>query len=135
MLKLTSKTGRANAKPEVVYNYISDFRNFSHLMPADKLQDVEITENTMKFNLSGLGVVGLKIADRHPYQQIVIDSIEGTAADFTFGINISEGDVNSSIVNVNLNANLNMFIEMMAKSPLQQFLDMMMDKLETIKFE
>ncbi len=89
----------------------------------------------MKFNLSGLGVVGLKIADRHPYQQIVIDSIEGTAADFTFGINISEGDVNSSIVNVNLNANLNMFIEMMAKSPLQQFLDMMMDKLETIKFE
>lgn len=135
MLKLTSKFGTAKARKEVVYNYISDFRNFSGLLPAEQLQDMVITENTLQFNLAGLGNIGLKIGEQHPFDQLVINAIEGTAADFTFWINIAESTENTSQVHIVLQANLNMFIEMMAKGPLQKFLDLMADKLETIPFE
>lgn len=135
MLNLTSKTGTAQARQEIVFRYISDFRNFANLLPSEKLQDTEITENSIRFRLSGLGEVGLTVAEQHPYHQLVIKAIEGTAADFTFWINIEEMPSDTSKVNVLLHANLNMFIEMMAKSPLQQFLDLMIDKVEEIKFE
>ncbi|HLO60587.1 MAG TPA: hypothetical protein VK179_17690 [Bacteroidales bacterium] len=135
MLKLTSKTGKANAKQEVVFNYISDFRNFANLLPADRLENTEITKDSIRFTLPGMGDIGLKIAEEHPFDQLVINAIEGTAADFTFWINILPMVENASQVNVILNANLNMFMEMMAKGPLQQFLDLMIDKVEHIKFE
>jgi len=135
MLKLTSKSGIARGKQEVVYNYVSDFRNFANLLPADKLEDIEIKERSMLFTLAGLGKVGLKIAAQHPFSQLVVDAIEGTAADFTFRINIAEDKPHTSVVNIELEANLNMFIEMMAKGPLQKFLDLMIDKMEDLKFE
>jgi len=134
MLKLTSKTGTAKANQETVFNYLTDFRNFAHLLPSEKLDDIEITEETVKFTLPGLGLVGLKIAGKEPYKQLIIDAIEGTAADFTFWVHIDELAPGKSNVYLDLHANLNMFIEMMAKSPLQQFLDLMIDKMETITF-
>ena len=135
MLELTSKTGTAKAKQEAVFNFVSDFRNFSRLLPEERLNDMEITGDTMKFSIAGLGEIGLKIGERHPYSQLIINAIEGTSADFTFWINIAESVGNTSQVQIVLQARLNMFIEMMAKGPLQQFLDLMADKLETIQFD
>jgi carbon monoxide dehydrogenase subunit G len=69
-----------------------------------------------------------------PYSQLVINAIEGSPADFTFRIHIAEASPSTSNVDIHLDANLNMFLEMMAKGPLQHLLDMMIDKLETIQF-
>jgi len=38
-------------------------------------------------------------------------------------------------VNLTLQANLNMFLEMVAKGPLQQFVDLIVDKLSQLKFD
>lgn len=135
MLKLTSKTGTAKANQEKVFNYLTDFRNFTHLMPADKIDDIEVTEDTVKFTLPGLGLVGLKIAAKEPYNKLVIDAIKGTAADFIMRIQLNPATPDTSTISLELDANLNMFVEMMAKNPLQQFLNLMIDKVETIDFE
>lgn len=135
MLKLTSKTGTAKASQEKVFNYLTDFRNFTYLMPADKIDDIEVTEDTVKFTLPGLGLVGLKIASKEPYSKLIIDAIKGTAADFIFRIQLDTATPDTSTIFVELDANLNMFVEMMARNPLQQFLNLMIDKVETIDFE
>jgi carbon monoxide dehydrogenase subunit G len=134
MLKLNSKQGTVSGKPEAVYTYLADFRNFAHLLPAERLNDVEIAEHTLKFSIDGLGHVGLKMAGMVPYSQLVINAIEGSPADFTFRIHIAEASPSTSNVDIHLDANLNMFLEMMAKGPLQHLLDMMIDKLETVQF-
>jgi orotate phosphoribosyltransferase len=131
----TWKTGVAKANQETVFNYIADFRNFSQLIPPDRIDDIEVTENTVKFSLPGLGLVGLKLAGKEPSKKLIIDAIEGTAADFTFRVHIEPHTSDTSKVNLELDANLNMFIEMMAKNPLQQFLNIMIDKMETIEFK
>jgi carbon monoxide dehydrogenase subunit G len=134
MLKLHSKTGTVTRKQESVYNYISNFKNFAHLLPAERLHDIEISENTLQFSIDGLGHVGLKISEQHPFRQLVVNAMAGSPADFTFVINIADAGGNSSHVGIDLDANLNMFIEMMAKAPLQQFLDLMIDKLQVVDF-
>jgi carbon monoxide dehydrogenase subunit G len=98
------------------------------------LHDIVLTDDTVRFGIDGLGAVGLKIAEKHRYDQLIIKAMEGTAADFTFWINITEASGNTSRVNIDLQANLNLFLEMMAKEPLQQFVDLMVDKLETVDF-
>jgi carbon monoxide dehydrogenase subunit G len=134
MLTLNSKKGKANGSQKVVYDFLTDFRNFSNLMPSDMMQQVVITDDTVRFSITGLGNVGLKISERQPNEQLVIKATEDSAADFTFHVGIAVLTENTSQVDIALDANLNMFLEMMARSPLQQFLDLMADKIETIDF-
>ena len=135
MLKLSSKTGIAKAKQETVFNYMTDFRNFIHLIPANKIDEIEVTEDSIKFSLPGLGLVGLKIAGKEPYNRLIIDALEGTAADFNLRVQIDPETTDTSRVSLELDANLNLFIEMMARNPLQQFLDLIIDKVETIEYK
>lgn len=135
MLKLDSKTGIAKGSPEEVYNYISDFRNFAHLLPTDRLRDLEISEEMLRFGIDGLGTVGLMIAEKHPFNQLVIQATKESSADFVFWIYIAEAPESKSLVSVTLQANLNMFLEMMAKGPLQQFIDLIVDKIALLEFK
>jgi len=135
MLTVESKKGIAKGSPEKVFNFLSDFRNFSSLLPPDRMKDLEISQERVTFNLQGLGMVGLEIRDKKPNSELTITATEDSSADFTFTVSIREADKDLSEVMLNLKANLNMFLEMMAKSPLKQFVDMMVDKLATVEFE
>ena len=134
MLQLASKTALISEKQENVYNYLADFRNFAHLLPAERLKDVEITGDTLKFVIDGIGKIGLRISEYHPFELLVIQALEGTAADFTLWIHIAVASPESSRVHIDLKASLNLFLEMVARGPLQQFLDMIVDKLGEIEF-
>jgi hypothetical protein len=134
MLAIESKTGIAKGSLETVYNYISDFRNFSGLLPQDRLNNLQITQEKILFDIQGLGTVGLEIQEKEPYSMLTVGASEDSSADFTFIINLHESGKDLSEVKLRLNANLNMFLEMMARSPLQQFVDLMVDKLSQVDF-
>jgi carbon monoxide dehydrogenase subunit G len=135
MIKLESKTRTVNGSREEVYKYITDFRNFSDLLPADKLRNLEVSSDSLSFGIDGLGNIGLVIAEKTPYEHIHITATEKSTADFNFNINLTEAPGNQSEVKINLQANLNMFLEMMAKGPLQQFVDLIIDKLALTDFK
>jgi hypothetical protein len=135
MIQLTSKAGIAQGKQKTVYKYIADFRNFAHLLPTEQLKNTRVTEESVEFVLDGFGHVGLAIAEKRPFHQLIVKAMEGTAGDFTFWINIEEASGNTSRTTIIFEANLNMFIEMMARAPLQRFLDLMIDKLSELDFQ
>jgi carbon monoxide dehydrogenase subunit G len=135
MLQLNSRKAVVNGSQEAVYNYISDFHNFQHLLPADQMKNIEIGKNTLSFSISNLGDVGFKITDQKPFDQLIITGEGGSATDFTIWINISAISEHQSEIDLSLQAKLNMFLEMMAKNPLQQFLDLLADKFQDIRFE
>jgi carbon monoxide dehydrogenase subunit G len=134
MLNLDSKTGIAGGSQEKVFNYITDFRNFAHLLPEERLTDVKISKEEIEFNLAGLGKVGLRIHALTPYTKVIIKSTEESATGFTFVIYLDQAGEQQTGVKMQLEANLNMFLEMMARGPLQQFLDLMVDKLVAVDF-
>ena len=135
MLKIESKTGTAKGSQEAVYHYIADFRNFGHMLPADRLRDLEVSDDTIRFGVDGLGTVGLKISEKKPCSQLTVSATDDSSADFTFWFHIASLSRQEAEVKLVLQANLNMFLEMMAKGPLQQFVDLMIDKLAQVEFE
>jgi len=135
MIKLYSKTGTANAKQEVVFNFLNDFKNFADLLPTDRLQNIKITGDTLEFSIGGMGNVGLRMSERHHFTQLVIKAMDGSMADFIIWINLGALTEHTTQVNLTLQANLNMFLELMAKEPLQQFINVIVDKLSALKFQ
>ncbi len=134
MLVIESKTGIANGSQETVFNYVSDFRNFSGLLPQDRLNNLQLTREKVIFDIQGLGTVGLEIQEKQPFTMLTIGASRDSSADFTFIINIQETEKNLSEVQLNLTAKLSIFLEMMARTPLQQFVDMMVEKLSQVDF-
>jgi hypothetical protein len=135
MLAIESKTGIAKGSQETVYNYVSDFRNFSGLLPQDRLNNLQITQENILFDIQGLGTIGLEIKEKQPWSMLTVGATKDSSADFTFIININESDKDLSEVKLKLKANLNMFLEMMARNPLQQFVDLMVEKLSLVNFD
>jgi hypothetical protein len=134
MLAIESKTGIARGSQETVFNYLSDFTNFSGLLPQDRLNNLEITPERIIFDIQGLGTVGLEIQEKQPFSMLTVGATKDSSADFTFIVNINKEEENLSQVQLNLNAKLNMFLEMMARNPLQQFVDLMVDNLSEVDF-
>jgi carbon monoxide dehydrogenase subunit G len=134
MLKIESKTGLVKGSQEAVYHYITDFRNFDHMLPADRLRNLKVSDDTIRFGIDGLGTVGLKISEKKPCSQLTVTATDDSSADFTFRFHIVSLSDQESEVKLVLQANLNMFLEMMAKGPLQQFVDLMIDKLAQVEF-
>jgi hypothetical protein len=134
MLVVESKTGTAKGSQESVFNYIADFRNFSGLLPRDKMNNLQITQDKIVFDIQGLGTLGLEIKEKQPFSMLTVGASEDSSADFTFIIHINGSGKDESEVKLSLKANLNMFLEMMARNPLQQFVDVMVDKLCSVDF-
>ncbi len=135
MLTIESKTVLVQGNQEAVYQYISDFNNFSHLLPSDKMSNLKIESDSMSFSMDGLGTVGLMITEKKPFSQIRIDTTENTSTRVTLWCNMAVAPGQCTHVNLSLQANLNMFLEMVAKGPLQQFVDLIADKLSQLKFD
>lgn len=135
MLTIESKTVTAKGSQKHIFDYITDLRNFSGLLPEERLNDLEISRETIRFGLQGLGTVGLVIREKVPYSEVIITATEDSSADFNFRILIRESDTERSEVNMILQANLNMFLEMVAREPLQKFADLVVDKLSEVEFQ
>ncbi|MBN2480820.1 MAG: hypothetical protein JXB19_03705 [Bacteroidales bacterium] len=131
---MNSKTGTVNGSPEKVYGFVSDFRNMADILPKEIMSNLEVYDQHCRFDVMGIGKVGLKIAEKTPYTQIKIIAAEGSPADFNLWINIAPLSEKQTEVNFVLHASLNIFVEAMAKKPLQQFIDMLADKMEQKDF-
>ncbi len=134
MLKLDSKKGTAKGSQTIVFNYLTDFRNFAGMLPSDQLQDLTVTNDSIRFTITGLGTVGLKIKEKYPDSQIVITATEDSSANFSLRFMIGAITEEQCDISLSLEASLNMLLEIMARTPLQTFIDMIIDKISTVEF-
>ena len=57
-------------RDEKVFDFISNFNNFKELIPQDKIQDWQSTEESCRFKVDGIGDAGLKIVDKEPFKTV-----------------------------------------------------------------
>jgi len=114
-----------------VYTFIEDFRNFEHLMP-EQVKNYQATSDDCNFEISGMGQVSLIITERIECSQIKAASAGKTAVNFELIVNLSpESDDQCSVV-VQLNAELSMMLELIAKNPLNNFINILVSKLKEV---
>jgi carbon monoxide dehydrogenase subunit G len=132
--KVESKIGKIANSSDKVYNFLSDFRNFSRMIPPDKVKNWQADENSCRFTVDMIGEIGLKVIEKQPNSLIKITGAEGSKFNFNFWIQLKESSPSDSRIKLTIKADLNPMMTMMAKKPLQNFVDTLVDQLEKIPF-
>jgi carbon monoxide dehydrogenase subunit G len=129
MIKLQSRTGTVSSPPQNVYSFLSDFRNFTHLVPSEMLTDWKAEADSCSFRLSNLGMAGLRMVEREPFRLIKITGEGPHALAFFLWIQMKEAEPDATHIRLTLHADVPFLFSSMASGPLQKFLDMLLDKI------
>jgi hypothetical protein len=114
-----------------VYAFLSDFNNFSNLMP-EQVTNWKSTEDTCSFTIQGIGDFGLKISEKVPESRIVILPDAGKKIPFIFQlicelVAVPEEKTDALI---KVESEMPPMIGMMANRPLQNLVNVLAQKLQ-----
>ena len=115
-----------NRTAEDFFTKISDLNNLKDIIPS-KIQNFESTESTCSFKIPGIPTLNLKLGEKVPYSKISLTA-EGSQVPFSLDCFITEKG-NQCQARLEINAELNMMMKMMAEKPLTQFLDVLASKM------
>lgn len=129
MTEFNSNRLPVNASSDEVYNFLSDFTNFSHLMPP-QVKNWRADTDSCSFTVEGLADLNMRMASRNPGSNINIVADGKNPVDYTLDVFMfPKGEANSE-VEIVFNAKLNAFMKMMASRPLKNFVDMLGQKIQ-----
>ncbi|MDK2842990.1 MAG: hypothetical protein PWQ17_2496 [Anaerophaga sp.] len=111
-----------------VYEVLSNFDNFESLLPSDKIQNWESFGDRCRFEVTGIGQIGLKIVDKEPEKTIKYTADGTVPFNFFLWVQLKHAEA-SSKVKVTLDADLNPMIKMVAKGPLEKFVGLLADAI------
>ncbi|MFW5792843.1 MAG: hypothetical protein ACOCWC_01065 [Bacteroidota bacterium] len=128
MAKYKSKNSDINASCETVYNFMANFNNFEKLMPS-QVKNWKSDGETCSFTIESLSELSMKINNKVPNKSINIISYGKNPVDYTLDCFFWPVGKDKCEVEIIFNADLNAFIKMVADKPLQNFVNMLADKL------
>ncbi len=110
-----------------VYGKLSDFDNFAEVIPRDKIKNWESDGDSCRFEVDGVGPVGLKIVEREDHKTIKYSSDGKVPFNFFLWIQLKEVKEGESKLKITLDAHLNPMIKLVAKGPLEKFIGILAD--------
>ncbi len=129
---ITSATEKVHKSGDYVYNFLSDFNNFHHLLPADKITGWSCSGTTCSFSVAGIIEVKLHIADRVPLSRIKYISDPGSKYPFHFIVYIEKIDENSCFCTITMEYELNALLNGMAEKTLRNIVNGMAGKIKEV---
>jgi carbon monoxide dehydrogenase subunit G len=133
-MKLESKIGKIAAQDEKVFSFITNFNNFKHLIPESKVKNWQSDEDSCSFTVDPIGDIGFKIIEKQPFNLLKLTNKEGQKIEFNLWVQLKQIESNDTRVKLTMEAKLNPFMEMIAKKPLQEFLDKLVSQMEQYHF-
>lgn len=131
MARFESNKVVVNAPCEKVYNFVADFNNFEKLLP-DKVSDWHSTIDTCSFKIEGIGRLSMKIESKTPSRQIHIVSDGDNPVNYTLDCFFYQHGKEQCEVELIFEAELTAFMQMIASNPLQNFVNMLADKIKEL---
>jgi len=132
-MKIEGKKVNVNASRKKVFEFLSDFNNYEKLMP-EQIVNWKSDAESCSFTIKGMADLSLKFDDKTPHESIVI-SPEGKAPfKFSLLVNLKEDSLNEqkTVAGVDVDANINPMLAMMAKRPLENLVNVMAENLNKI---
>lgn len=124
--KYESKIQSIPAPVDKVFPVLSNLKNLERvreLIPADKVQEMEITEDTVKFKVDGLAQkIAIRIVDKVENDTIKF-GLDNMPMSANFWIQLKEVAPNDTRVKLTVKADIPIFFRMMIEKKLQQGID------------
>ena len=134
-MKIESRIGKSSSSDSEIYEFITDFNNFRDLLPDDKVTDWESSGDRCSFRVDPVGRTGLQIVEREPHKLVKIASDPARSSyEFTIWIQLKQVAERDTRVKITIEPHVNMMVLQMVKGPLKNFVDGLMDKIETFHF-
>lgn len=125
-VKYESKIHSAAASAEQIYKVLSNLNNLNRvkdLIPKDKVQELEISENCVRMKVDGLGQkIAISIVDKIENDTIKFGA-ENIPMEMNFWIQLKEVTPNDTRIKLTLKADLPMMFKMMLDKKLQNGID------------
>ncbi len=118
-----------NCKQDKIFTFLSNFNNFGKLMP-EQIINWQSTEDSCSFTIKGMTDLSMKIKEKHAFHNILITSFGKVPFDFELKCSFEDlgnFQTQSQLIFI---ADLNPMLSMMASKPLQNFVNMLNDKLK-----
>lgn len=119
----------------VVFDFLSDFNNFEHLIPRDKITDWQSTGDTCRFKVQGIGELGLKIIEKTPGSTIKYTADGKTPFNFFLWVQLKEVESNDSRLKLTLRADLNPMLKMIVSEPAKKFLEVLANAIAAYPYQ
>ena len=113
---------------KTLFAFLSDFKNFEHLMP-EQVTNWKATEANCSFTIKNMGDISLEIIDRVEDSHIHITSSGNVPFDVDLKAHLQAIDDESSNVHIVLEGEMSQMIFLMAKKPLQNLANHMVQRL------
>ena len=118
-----------NHPPVVLYTIFSDLRRFAENLPADLKDKVRIEADSIVGSVQGMEM-GLRVDQRIPYSLISFAETGKFPFPFEFYFHFSPVGLDSTLFNLELEAELPTMVKMMVGGKLQEMVDKVTDQLE-----
>jgi carbon monoxide dehydrogenase subunit G len=128
-----SRTGIVTSSSEDIYTFVTDIRNFEKFSPQGTINNWQAEKESCSFSLSMLGTVSLHITQKEKFSTVVFSGDALKKNDFTIVLHITGSGSSSAYVKVELAADLNPMLKMMAAKPIAQFLEMLIKEMENFR--
>lgn len=125
-----SRNGEMGCTPEEIFYFMTDMRNFKRFAPAGTVTNWHDEIDSCSFSVPHVGNVSVNLDRQEKYSLV---SYKGDALkknDFELILHIERREGNLARVKIKLNADLNPVMRMVAAKPIEQFLEMAIDRME-----
>lgn len=130
MTEIQSESLNIERSADQVFAFLKDLRNYENLMPSSDVTNFSATEEEASLSLKGLGQFNITVEEQIPSSLIRLKPSGKLPFKFNIEWSIKPSE-NGAIVVGQINAELNMFMKMMAEPKLRSFVDQQAHKLKT----
>ncbi len=120
-----------NKPAEDIFAFLSDFNNFEKLMP-EQVTNWLSTKEGCSFTIQGMADLAMEMGQQTEFSQITYNSKGEKPFVFDMTTNFNPVEVNQTETQITLNADLNPMLKMMASRPLQNFVNLLVNKLKEV---
>jgi hypothetical protein len=128
-----SRSGKLTCNAEELYTFVTDIRNFERFIPEGAISSWHSEKESCSFSVSILGTVNVRLSEKEEYKKVIFTGDALKKNDFSVTLDISDNAKNPADVRVLLSADLNPMMKMITAKPIEQFLEMLINEMESFR--
>lgn len=128
-----SRTGKVTCNADDVFNFVTDIRNFEQFVSEGTISDWQADRESCSFNVSMVGTVSFGLSEKIRNSKVVYVGDALKMNKFSLFLEISGNDEHSAEVKIFLSADLNPVLKMMLSRHIEQFLEILINEMESFK--